>query len=238
MEETALIKNLTFFLLFFIWIWASYKAISSVLFPILTIGIRKKDQTIYNVPLIIDLFEMLILLSILIGVCWIAFSPWEWENLWWFPEIFFGLLLSVFSIISKMPGEIVIKDHGVLTLRKLKGEIPKVFELNKFHLSCYKARNNRSDITVAQFWKKWRRVHFIKINGTLINLEEVGLENYAIDIIRKLKKVVGNDGIDSSINLFERYHGQRWIYIIIFMATSLYINNNRDLLHLLLQGSL
>ena len=229
MEETAL-NNLIFSLLFVIWIWASYKAISSVLFPILTIGVRKKNQTIYNVPLIIDVFELSILLSILIVVCWAAFSPWEWNNLWWFPEVFIGLLLSVFSILSKMHGEIVIKDQGVLTLRKLKGETPKVFVLNKSKLSCYKARNNRSDITFAQFWKKWRRVHFIEINETLINLEEVGLENYAIDIIRKLKKVVGNDGIDSSINLFERYYGQRWIYTIIFLVTSLYIYINRDLL--------
>jgi hypothetical protein len=209
------------------WILLGYFTISKVIFPIITTGRTKKGSKIFNVPVLIDIFEIAILLSLLIMLIYSSFNPWTWDNLYFLPVFSLYILFSILLRISRMNGEIII-DKNTISIRKSKNETPQIIRVNKIEFS--KDWNNEESTDFLKY-KKWRRVHYLTINSSQnrFNLEEIGLDLYAIDILRALKKENPNLHVDYRISPFEKYYGIRWIYFALFALLSLYIYQNWDL---------
>lgn len=203
-----------------IWAISLFQILNKVAFPIITKPRIKNGCFVYNQPIYLDLFYLLVLLIIMVSVVISSFKPWYWENLFYLPVFIFEMLYAALEIYSKKDGEITIEDKKI-KIRTTKS-ISETFTLKSNNVEIYKKLNDEESINIL-FWKKIQRVYYLKINNREFNLEKIGLDIYAIDIIRKIKLETGNNDIDNMMNKFDKYYGIRWFYTVLFILTTYFV---------------
>lgn len=199
--------------------------LKNVFFPLVSFPRKKNNQIVFNQSPLIDLFNIAntSLLFILIIRSYADSAWYEWLY-FIFPLAYFSL--EILLILGRWNSEIRIDNDCIIIQEKkydrLFGEKklldPVKVSLSGNNFKFYKGWNNEDNVSIQKY-KRLIRAFYLNVNDKQYNLNELRLNIFFFPILKELQKRTEPGQVQIELSSFEKYHGIRWVYTILFLAS-------------------